>query len=171
MWWMWLSSLTQVCKRTRVGNSISLIHGRFMCFWENPASSNLQSVMLVAVGLIVQAHKLHGITLARGSHATCWHVMLYHVWKNKGPGISLLKFVQRYLSGVSPSHWIDVQNQKWKPRRPLTPTWLRENLPFSSYIFKGWALPLPLQYPENILCPEFKEWKETFNVEAFTLYL
>lgn len=138
---MWLSSLTQVCKRTQVGNSLSLIHGMFMCFWENPASSNLQSVMPVAAGLIIQVHKLTGRILAHGSHTTCWHVMLYYLRKNQGPGYSLPKFAKIYPLGVSPSHWTDVQNQTWETQRPLTPTWPRENLPFSSYTCKGWGSP------------------------------
>lgn len=56
------------------GHSLSLIHGRFMCFWENPESSNLQSIMLVAAGLIIQVHELPGRILAQDPmpHAGMW---------------------------------------------------------------------------------------------------
>lgn len=56
-----------------------------MCFWENPASSNLQSAMLVAAALVIQVHKIPERILAHGSCAICWHVMLFYIGREWPP--------------------------------------------------------------------------------------
>lgn len=99
---------------------------------------NLWSLKLVSAGLIIQVHMLPGRILAHGSHAICWHMVLYYITKNQGPQNGLPKFAKLFPLSVSPSHWTDVQNGEvvsyaLENQIPLAPTWPRENVPFFSF--------------------------------------
>lgn len=103
IWWIWLGSPTQVCKRTWIGNPRPVICWRFMGLWGNPASSTLPSVMVVVSGHVVL-----------GFHAKFWQVILYYVARTRSQGSNndLLQFASLPSIYVS-LHWSEVQN--WKP--------------------------------------------------------
>lgn len=153
-------------KRKPVGNSLSLIHGMFTGLWENPASSNLQSVVVVvAAGLIVQVHVLPGRMLALGFHATCWHVILTKSGKarDQGPGNVIPKFVKLHPLDVLPARWRDVHNWRtccscclWNPETSnFYLAWGKDPFLLLQHA-RVETLLLLFQYTKNFPFPQFK---------------